>query len=174
MKTRAAGVQPPDRRSGALEGAVPELLEVIQRRFYAKAPPAHFHRDRRMLLYALTWPAGWLDSRSLTCSPARYQALIAERLDAICAHGDPARFGAYFPAYLLKCLQDWFQHRGDALYDELKHIRNALDRILGSVSATSEVQLHARHVELLAATHRILHPRRPHRAVSNPDQLSLF
>jgi len=158
----------------ALEGAVPELLEVIRRRFYAETPPAHFHRDRRMLLYALTWPAGWLDCRGLTCSPARYQALIAERLDAICAHGDPARYGAYLPAYLLKCLQDWFQHRSDALYDELKHIRNALDRILGSVSATSEVQLHARHVELLAATHQLLHPHRPRRAVPNAAQLSLF
>jgi hypothetical protein len=174
MKTRAVFVPPPDRSPAALESAVPELLEGIRRRFYAKAPPAHFHRDRRMLLYALTWPAGWLDSRGLTCSPARYQALIAERLDVICAHGDPARYGAYFPAYLLKCLQDWFQHRSDELYAELKHIRNALDRILGSVGAASEIQLHARHVELLAATHRLLHAHRPHRVVPNAAQLSLF
>ena len=172
MKTRAVGIKPPARGPAALEGAVPELLEVIRQRFYATLPPAHFHRDYRMLLYALTWPAGWLDSRGLTCSPARYQALIAERLAAIGAHGDPARYGAYFPAYLLKCLQDWFQHRGDELYAELKHIRNALDRILGSVGVITEVQRHAHHIELLAATHRLLH--RPRRVTSAQGQLSLF
>ena len=170
MKTRAVSVNGP----AALEGAVPELLEVIRRRFYTKLPPAHFHRDRRMLLYALTWPAGWLDSRGLTCSPARYQALITERIEAICVHGDPARYGAYFPTYLLTCLQDWFQHRSDQLYAELKHIRNALDRILGSVSVLSEVQRHARHIELLATTHRLLHAHRPCRVVSDNRQLPLF
>jgi hypothetical protein len=170
MITRSVCVNAPT----ALTGCVPELLEVIQRRFYATEPPAHFHRDRQMLLYALTWPAGWLASRGLACSPTRYQSLIAERLDAICDHGDPARYGAYFPAYLLKCLQDWFQHRSDELYAELKHIRNALDRILGSIGAASEVQLHARHIELLATLHRLLHAHRPRRVVSDNGQLSLF
>jgi hypothetical protein len=174
MKTRAICVKPPQRGPAALEGAVPELLEMIRRRFYAKGPPAHFHRDRRMLLYAITWPAGWLDSRGLACSPERYQALIVERIEVICAHGDPARYGAYFPAYLLKCLQEWFQHRSDELYSELKHIRNAIDRVLGSVGVASEVQLHARHIELLAATHRLLHAHRPRRVVSDNGQMSLF
>jgi len=169
MKVRAATVS-----AATLEGAIPQLLELLWRRFYAQQPPAHFHRDRRMLLYALTWPAGWLDSRGLTCSPARYHTLIVDRLDAICAHGDPARFGAYFPAYLLKCLQDWFQYRSDELYAELKHIRNALDRILGSVGSLSEVQLHARHIELLAATHRLLHAQRKRPVTPDAGQMSLF
>jgi hypothetical protein len=160
--------------AATLEGAIPQLLEVIRGRFYAQLPAAHFHRDRRMLLYALTWPAGWLDSRGLTCSPARYHALIADRLDAICAHGDPARYGAYLPTYLLTCLQNWFQHRSDALYAELKHIRNALDRILGSVGSLSEVQLNARHIELLAATHRLLHAQRKRPVVPDAGQMSLF
>jgi hypothetical protein len=60
-----------DRTVTDLGGAVPELLEIVRRRFYAQQPPTHFHRDRRMLVYALTWPAGWLDSRGLTYSPAR-------------------------------------------------------------------------------------------------------
>lgn len=163
-----------DRTSADLGVAVPELLEVVRRQFYAQLPPTHFHRDRRMLVYALTWPAGWLDSRGLTCSPSRYRTLIADQLDDICTHGDPARYGVYFPAYLLKCLQDWFRHRSDALYAELKHIRNALDRILASAAFASEVQLHARHIELLAATHRLLHAQRARRAVPDAGQLSLF
>jgi hypothetical protein len=167
MKARTAG-------PAALEGAIPELLEVIRRRFYARQPPSHFHRDRRMLLYALTWPADWLDSRGLTCSAARYHDLIVDRFDAICCHGDPTRFGAYLPAYLLKCLQDWFGHRSDDLYAELKHIRNALDHIRSAVGSLSEAQLNARHIELLAAAHRLLHAQRKRTAASDSGQMSLF
>ena len=156
------------------DSAVPHLLEIVRLGFYSKQPKAHFYRDRRMLLYALTWPAGWLDSRGLTCSPERYHALVAERLDAIAAHGDSSRYGAFFPGYLLKCLQDWFQHHGDDLYDELKHVRNAIHQILGSLDFASRVQIQARHIELLAATHRLLHAQRKRHVALNPGQMSLF
>jgi hypothetical protein len=127
-----------------------------------------------MLLYALTWPAVWLERRGLTCSSRRYRALMAERLADIAVHGDPARYGAYFPAYLLKCLQDWFQHHGDELYDELKHIRNALDQVLASVRFAADVRGDAQHTELLAATHRLIHAQRAQREKSDDRQLSLF
>ena len=71
MKTCPLPAKRQDRAVSDLGGAVAELLEVVRRRFYAQQPPTHFHRDRRMLVYALTWPAGWLDSRGLTYSPAR-------------------------------------------------------------------------------------------------------
>ena len=127
-----------------------------------------------MLLYALTWPAGWLEHRGLTCPAARYQKLIATRLGDIAAHGDPARFGAYFPAYLLKCFQAWFQHHGEELYDELKHIRNALDQVLASAHFAAAVQCDAHHTDMLAATHRLIHGRRSQREKPDDRQLSLF
>jgi len=127
-----------------------------------------------MLLYALTWPAVWLEHRGLTCPAARYQKLIAARLGDIAVHGDPARYGAYFPAYLLKCLQDWFQHRGEELYDELKHVRNALDQVLASAHFAAAVQCDAHHTELLAATHRLIHGQRSQREKPDDRQLSLF
>jgi len=127
-----------------------------------------------MLLYALTWPAVWLEHRGLTCPAARYQKLIAARLGDIAVHGDPARYGAYFPAYLLKCLQDWFQHRGEELYDELKHVRNALDQVLASAHFAAAVQCDAQHTELLAATHRLIHGQRSQREKPDDRQLSLF
>lgn len=166
MKT--VGLQP----QGA--DAVQQLLNSVERRFYRALPARTFHRDRRMIVYALTWPSVWLHGRGLTCSPARYNLLIAERLDAIAAHGDPCRFGAYFPAYLLKCLQDWFQHHGDELYDELKHVRNAIDQLLTSVCFAANVQNDARHVELLASAHRLIQARCTRHGKSDPHQLSLF
>lgn len=157
-----------------IDGTVRQLLEEVRCRFYAGQPVREFHRDRRMLLYALTWPAVWLERRALTCSAARYRALINERLADIAVHGDPARYGAYFPAYLLKCLQDWFQHHGEGLYDELKHIRNALDQVLASVSFAAGVQRDAQDTELLAATHRLIQARRAQREKPDGRQLSLF
>jgi hypothetical protein len=127
-----------------------------------------------MIVYALTWPSTWLCGRGLTCSPARYNLLIAERLEAIAAHGDPCRYGAYFPAYLLKCLQDWFQHHGDQLYDELKHVRNAIDQVLASARFAASVQRDARHVDLLASAHRLILPRRTRHGKHDSSQLSLF
>lgn len=157
----------------ALGTTTEELLLAIRLRFYATRP-ADYHRDRQRLLHAVTWPATWLDERGLTCSPQRYQALIEQRLHAIAAYGNAALYGAYFPNYLLKCLQDWFGHHGDDLYAELKHIRNALDQLLASARLAERVQRHAHHLDLLVSTHRLLENRRVHRAPTASHQLSLF
>ena len=149
------------------------LLLAIRQRFYSTRA-CDYHRDHQRLLYALTWPAAWLDERGLTCAPQRYQSLIEERLRAIAAHGDCARYGAYFPSYLLKCLQDWFDRYGEELYSELKHIRNALDQLLASARFAERVQRHARHLDLLVSTHRLVERRIAGREPTDPNQLNLF
>jgi len=60
------------------------------------------------------------------------------------------------------------------LYDELKHVRNAIHRILGSLDFASDAQVQARHIEMLAATHRLLHAQSKRHVVPNPGQMSLF
>ncbi len=62
----------------------------------------------------------------LSTSPPAYRCIITQRLDEIRKHGDPQRYGSFFPNYLLKTLQQWFLHNGDDLYDQLNQIRNAL------------------------------------------------
>jgi hypothetical protein len=162
---------PPDR--AALEA----LLCAVQQRFYPTGDPARraqLHRDRRHLIHALCWPAAWLRQRGLTCSQQRYHALLVTQLDAISTHGDPRRYSAYFPAYLLKCLQDHFRHHGDTLYDELKHLRNALDRILASPALAARVQHHAEHLDLLATAHRLTRPQPRRTSPSDCGQLPLL
>lgn len=149
------------------------LLLSIRLSFYSTRI-ADYHRDHQRLLHAVTWPAAWLDERGLTCAPQRYQTLIEERLQVISAHGDCALYGAYFPAYLLKCLQDWFDRYGEELYSELKHIRNALDQLLASAHFAERVQRHARHLDLLASTHRLIEHRLAERKTTAPNQLTLF
>lgn len=162
---------PPD--SHALAATLEELLGAIRLRFYLHRP-ADYPRDRQRLLYAVTWPATWLDERGLTCSPQRYQTLIEDRLHAIAAHGNPSAYGTYFPTYLLKCLQDFFDRYGDELYSELKHIRNALDQLLASARFAERVQRHARHLDLLVSTHRLIETRHANRTSTASDQLTLF
>lgn len=159
-----------------MDQAVADLLQTVRWHFYA-APEAlrRFHRDRRMLLYALTWPAVWLERRGLTCPPGRYRQLIADRLAAIGAHGDPGCYGPYFPRYLLKCLQDFFDRHGDDLYGELKHLRNALDQVLASARFAERVRDHARQLDVAVATHRLLHAEhQARRSRHDPGQLALF
>jgi hypothetical protein len=166
---RSPRSSPPDPRT------IDDLLSAIRGGFYAGRPdPRDFHRDRRALLYALTWPAVWLDRRGLSCSPQRYRSLIADRLHAIRAHGDPACYSAFFPAYLLKCLQDFFERHGDELCGELKHIRNALDQVLASARFAARIREQSRHLDVLVATHRLLHEQRACRVARDSRQLDLF
>ena len=52
-------------------------------------------------MYALTWPAAWLDSQALRMHSKDYRRMLMEKLEQIHAHGDPACYRAYFPRYLL-------------------------------------------------------------------------
>ena len=106
------------------------LLAQIKQNFYTnKLSEKQFYADRRMLLYALTWPGKSLEQRGLPITAQGYEHLLSQRLKAIAQHGKPERYQRYFPGYLLKCLQDWFAHHGDELYEELKHVRNHLHSI---------------------------------------------
>jgi hypothetical protein len=167
--------------SATIPRAIDDLLETIRARFYPATDPQdrttlrRFHRDRRLLIYALSWPAAWLKHRGLTCPPVRYRRLIDERLAAIAAHGDPARYAPCFPRYLLACLQDFFEHHGDELYEELKHVRNALDQLLAHTPLAQRVREDTRQLDILVATHRLLHAGYSARVVArDPGQLRLF
>jgi hypothetical protein len=162
------------RHAAVHEDQIAELLADVRLRFYTTSHMALFQRDRRRLVYALTWPAVWLDRRSLFCSSQRYRSLIVDRLDAIRAHGEPARYGAYFPTYLLKCLQDFFDRHGDDLYHEFKHVRNALDQLRGSLRFAEKVSTQSRQIEALAAAHRMLRAAHSASLHSDPGQLALF
>lgn len=162
---------------GTSDDAVADLLRLVQQRFYppnGAADSSHFFRDRRRLVYALSWPAVWLDRRGLTCSSARYRRLVTARLEAIACHGDPRRYSAYFPTYLLKCLQDWFRRHGDELDAELKHLRNALDQILASPALAASVRRDAQQIETLTAAHRLLQPSGSRSRRADQNQLTLF
>lgn len=145
------------------EDTLVSLLGELRNCFYTQVDHSLFYRDRRALVRALTWPALWLDRRGVYCSQARYRALLVARIEAIQLHGVSRRYGAYFPAYLLKCLQDWFAWHGEELYLELKHARNAIEVALLSVGFDDDTQGKPRWdlrdeapIAALASLHKVL------------------
>ena len=162
------------------EQTLQQLLDAIRRRFYsggADAERKRWHRDRQDLVKALTWPAHWMHERGVSISQPRYRRLLEERLADISVYGDPKRRQAYFPAYLLKCLQDHFAHHGETLYDELKHIRNALYGLKIAVNLRPLAREREEEIAALARTHRLLAVRAQTRrkaTKSSAKQLELF
>ena len=152
-----------------------KLLAQIQQNFYScKSSEKQFYADRRMLLYALTWPGKWLEQRGLPITAQHYEQLLTQRLKAIAQHGKLESYQRYFPGYLLKCLQDWFAHHGDELYEELKHVRNHLHSIEALLQRCTSEQAED-IVTPMAQAHAILMSQR-HRKHGKEDtqQLTLF
>ena len=68
--------------------------------------------------------------------------------------------------------QEHLAHQGDALYDELKHARNAVDLALQDTSKISESDTHT--IDILAHAHTLTLTRSRRRKAKHPSQLSLF
>ena len=165
------------------QDTIDQILLQIRSRFYHDNQKLFF-RDRRFLLYVITWPASWLNERGLHTQPDRYKEIVLGRLKDIETHGVPDRYMPFFPRYFLKCLQDYFAYHGDSLYQELKHIRNALCSVEAFLETLSEStasktpsnppQDH-NMVEILAHAHHILASQYRHKPKgSDSKQLSLF
>ena len=131
------------------------VLRYIGKHIYKNNEPS-FQRDQGRLLYALTWPAAWLDSRGLYMHSKDYQRMLLDKLKQIHAHGDPARYRAYFPKHLLKCLQDHCHHHHENLYRELKHASHSIEHILDCLQSSQP-----EHTTVLAQAHALL--RQSHR-----------
>lgn len=154
------------------------ILEYIYKNFYKDLPRARYYEDRKMLLYALTWPAHWLAGRSLRTRPEHYRRLLLERLEQILRHGDRQTYRRYFPRYLLKALQGWFHHHGDELYEQLKHASYTFEWLVKTIEnpPPSQPVTQTEHtVEILAKAHHMLRPpKKKNRALRQLRQTELF
>jgi len=149
---------------------------------YQNTPLRRYYEDKKMLIYAITWPATWFNERGLTPSQEKYEQLINHVLNDIVAHGDHQRYTQYFPRYLLKCIQQWFHYNGDHLYEELKHIRNqlfAVDHLIDVIKQNNKdtAQLSDSNIQTMKNTHHLLksqlHQKRK-KSDHNQLQLNLF
>ena len=133
------------------------IIRFIQKSFYQECSIREFHKDKNRLLYAITWPATWLEKRHLLITQKHYQEIITERLKDIKIHGDPKRYQPYFPRYLLKVLQDWVRHHEDELYEQLKHGSYTIDFIFDEIKKIPIASEQTKcFCPVLAQAHRLL------------------
>lgn len=148
------------------------VLQYIRERFYV-AHETDYHRDRRQLLRALTWPAAWLEAQALAIAPGDYEKLLLLKLRQIERHGDPAQYRPYFPKYLMKALQDHCHHHREAIYLKLKHAGYTIDRIAADIAAGQDPPP-GNHTSILARAHELLNQKhRKNRQTKPTDQMTL-
>ncbi len=142
------------------------VLKYIRAHFYAKND-AQYQRDKTMLLYALTWPAAWLDKHALKTTPEHYQSILIAQLRQIRQHGDHNHYTRHFPRYLLKCLQLWLRHNHEQLYNQLKHASYTIDQIAADIEGMNEPN----HTSVLAQAHELLRQnyRQKHTTTPSPQ-----
>ena len=142
-----------------------EVLNYIGKHIYGGMDNETFQHDRRMLLYALTWPAAWLDSRALRMRSGDYRGMLMDKMEQIARHGDPARYRAYFPKYLLKCLQDHCHYHHERLYRELKHASYSIEEIIDHLQNNQP-----EHTTVLAQAHALLRQKQRNKDTTAPTK----
>lgn len=147
-----------------------KLLPSIRQEFYCDEKC--FYYDKKMLIYALTYLASWLQRHNLKMTDKQYTQTLEKIIKDIKAHGDPQQYSKYLPRYLLKCIQNHLRHHGDAIYQELRCISNTIDQLTLMIEKI-EPKPDFSFIEILQRTHALLKPKGQSRH-KNDEQMTLF
>ncbi len=153
------------------EQVIDALLSQIAREYYKAGKDKRYHAHRRGLIHAICWPATWFQQRAIHLCDARYTAIIEERLAEIRIHGCADKARAYFPRYLLTCLQKHFLHRGDSIYEQYKHVRYSIERLLQKLPEFQQSKTDQEMIDVLSEAYSITHPVRKTLTRKNSNQL---
>ena len=154
------------------EQVIDALLSQIAREYYNSGKDNRYHAHRRGLIHAICWPATWFKQRAIHLCDARYKAIIEERLRDIRIHGCAEKARAYFPKYLLTCLQNHFLHRGEAIYEQYKHVRYSIEILLQKLPQLQQNKTQEEMIDVLSQAHLITKPVRKTMPRKDSDQLS--
>lgn len=150
---------------------IDSLLGQIAREHYSGHTDRRYHAHRRQLIHAICWPATWFKQRAIHLSDARYKSIIKARLSEIRRHGCANKTQAYFPKYLLKCLQNHFLHRGDTIYEQYKHVRYSIELLMQKLPQLQQSKTEEEMIDVLSQAHFITKPVRKTMQTKDPDQL---
>ena len=153
------------------EQVIDTLLSQIAREYYNDCKDKRYHAHRRGLIHAICWPATWFRQRAIHLSDARYTAIIRESLAEIRIHGCAEKARAYFPKYLLTCLQNHFLHRGDDIYEHYKHVRYSIELLLQKLPDLQQSKTNEEMIDVLSQAHRITQPVRRAKSKCDSGQL---
>ena len=142
------------------EQVIDALLGQIAREYYQRGRDQRYSSHRRGLIHAICWPATWFRQRCIHLSDNRYKTIIKERLAEIRLHGCADKARAYFPRYLLTCLQNHFLHHGESIYEQYKHVRYSIEILLQKLPDLKQSKTNEAMIDVLSEAHRITQPTR--------------
>jgi hypothetical protein len=116
----------------APEDLTADLLGIIQRKFY-EGDAVAFNKDKRRLLkWAVLWPATYMEERGVTLPPGRYKEIFLEIIMLALQQGNTGQI-KYRPAWLGKVVQSHFKIHWEEIYDEAKSARSLADHALAMI-----------------------------------------
>ena len=107
---------------------IADLMGAVRNQFYAGSDK-WFGDQEFIKRRVVTWPARWLNGRGVTLKPPRYKEILLGIFQDIKRHGTTEAV-AYWPGYLMHCVQQHFKHHGEEIYTEAKSLRNQVENAL--------------------------------------------
>ena len=106
-----------------------DLLGFIQRKFY-EGDAVEFNKDKRRLLkWAVLWPATYMDERGVTLPPDRFKQIFTETIILALEQGNTGGI-KYRPAWIGKVIQSHWKIHWEEIYAEAKSSRSLADHAL--------------------------------------------
>lgn len=150
---------------------VNRLLVLIRGQFCGDLSDKEWYQHEGFIRFrVICWPARFMKGKAFTLSIERYEAIFRSILDGIKAHGQTGAV-RYWPGYLLRCVQEHWQHNWEGYYQEAKSIRSLAENVL---LKSGRAQGQDRGVEALALAHQVFAGRRRKKVAKVVKQLNLF
>lgn len=136
------------------EELVGSLMSLIRGQFCGNMTPKqwgqNYHFIRRNVVL---WPARFIcNVKKFTIPGPRYEQIMRKIFEDIKRKGT-SDVVAFWPGYLMKCVQEHWQHNWETYYDEAKGVRNIA---LHALATIGKVDFEDKTVEALAMAHRVL------------------
>lgn len=161
------------------EALVNRLLGQIRNQFCGDLDEKAWYRDHYHWLKrnVVLWPARFMWGKGFTLPAARYEQIMLAVFQDIKRHGQTGQV-RYWPAYLMKCVQDHWHHHWEEYYGEAKSARALAEAAMLALQARQAPA--DQTTEALAMAHQVLVGRRRRQPRSTapppaaPKQLGLF
>jgi hypothetical protein len=102
--------------------------------------------------YVILWPAKFMRKKGFSIPAKRYEQIMRSIFDDIKRHGSTDAV-KHWNGYLLKCVQDHFDHHWEEYYAEAKSIRRTAEAAL---MACRKVEREDPTVDILASAQAVL------------------
>ncbi|HEY4417584.1 MAG TPA: hypothetical protein VGO57_17975 [Verrucomicrobiae bacterium] len=156
---------------------VAQMMRKIRGQFCGDVPPKQWAQDFNWIRKnVVLWPAHFICNRKhFTLPPGRYVEIMQGIFDDIKSKGNTAAV-RYWPGYLMKCVQDHWQHHWEDYYTEAKAVRNLA---LHTMANLGTVKPEDKTVDVMAMAQRSLNAhrnsgRKPAKKQPDNDQLTMF